>query len=176
MLRVERLELAAAAPAPAVVPAAERVSAPALSAAELELLRGLLATLGSSPAEGGAPLEQLVAGLIEEREQRVREERAEARRSAAAERVARRMEALAAELGLSSFQSAEMQAILTDEELAREAFFDELRETGGFDRDLTRVRMKDLRSATLVAARTLLTPDQYDGYVASRPDGALADR
>lgn len=177
VLRVERLERdAAQAAAPVVVPTAERVSAPALSAAEVERLRGLLATLGPSPEEGGAPLADLVTGLIEERDLREREARAEARRSAAAERIERRVAELATELGLSSFQSAEMQSILTDEELGREAFFDDLRDTGAFDRDLMRARMKDLRDTTLAAAHGLLTPEQYDGYVASRPDGFLAGR
>jgi hypothetical protein len=174
--RLSRRAQAPAAPAaPAAVPAAERVSAAALSAEELELLRGLLAALGTSPAES-APLEGLVSGLIEQHEEREREARAEERRSAAAERVEERVAQLADELGLSSFQSGELQGILLEEELGREAFFDEVRETGAFDRDLARARMKDLRNATLAAARLVLTPAQYDGYVASRPDNALADR
>jgi hypothetical protein len=178
--RVERLELA---PASAGEAAPERAPAPALSQEELERLRALAAALGAAEAgvgdgDGGAAaasFEELVVGLIEDHEQRRQEERAEARRAAAAERVERRVAELAEALGLSSFQSAEMLSLLTAEELGRQALFEELRDTGVLDRDASRARMKELRDATLVAAAQILTPDQYKGYVASRPDGFLVN-
>jgi len=120
----------AGAPAPA------RVAADGVQASELEELRSLLAAM-RDPEARPEQFEEVVLDVIAAKEQREREARDERRREQEAERMEARIADLTEKLGLDGYQAGEMKRILTDEQTARNEFFQKMRENESWDRDAT---------------------------------------
>lgn len=133
-----------------------------------------------APGPAGMPPEPLaeafagadLGSFVDSRLEAVLEARDEAERKAREERAARarvewldaRMQRLAAELGLTEFQSGEMRRILGESEAKRDELFRTMRESGEFDRESVATAMRNLRSETEAELQIVLTPDQMERY------------
>ncbi len=96
---------------------------------------------------------------IREQEDRDRDER---RRQAELERLDRRLEDLAEQLGLAPYQTNDMRTILLAEDEQRDAMFAQARESGDFFD--VRDTMRELRDQTQAKVAEVLTPAQYEKY------------
>ncbi len=108
--------------------------------------------------------EETVLEVLESREEAQRRERDERRALQAEERMDRRMERYAEELGLDAYQTQEMGRILSVSEEKARAFFTELRESGNWDREEMRTTMTEMREGTMDQLSSILSVDQLSQY------------
>lgn len=98
---------------------------------------------------------------IHAREELERENR---RKELQAERIEQRVTTLQQDLGLTSRQTSDLRTALIAQDDKREELFTGMREGLGDPRDL-RDRFRTIREETLASVQTILTPDQYAGFV-----------
>ncbi|HBF22376.1 MAG TPA: hypothetical protein DDW23_01050 [Planctomycetes bacterium] len=122
-------------------------------------------------ALGGGALEDAVTDVLESREEAQRRERDERRAQQAQERMDRRMERYAEELGLDAYQTQEMSRVLLASETKMRDYFEELRETGGWDREEMRESMTEMREGTMEELSSILSVDQLSQYEESSSRG-----
>jgi hypothetical protein len=105
----------------------------------------------------GAYLDRIETQKEEEREKRQEEQRAE--------RLAQRMDRYTKELGLDTYQSAEMARVLSEQDTAMRSMWSEMRESGGsFDRTTARTAMEEMRTSTDEQLGQFLTTTQLESY------------
>ncbi|NQU49173.1 MAG: hypothetical protein HQ519_11040 [Planctomycetes bacterium] len=108
-------------------------------------------------ARFGAYLDRIEAQKEEDREKRQEEQRAE--------RLAQRMERYTKELGLDTYQSAQMARVLEEQDNAMRNAWSEMREAGGnFDRTTARTAMEEMRTKTNEQLGQFLTTTQLESY------------
>ncbi len=111
--------------------------------------------------------EMRFAAYIDNLERKKEEEREAEREQRRQDQLARRVDRLAEELGLDTYQKGEMQRVLTESETATREYFAALREGGNFDRDAMRQGMADLNQKATDQLAGFLNPSQLEQYQAS---------
>lgn len=121
-------------------------------------------------------LDEAMGAFLDERQAQEEAERRAREEQRRQERLSRQMERWQEQLGLSDAQAADMQTILTEAETKRNAFFEEARESGNFDREAMRSSMTRFQEELNVALGGILTTDQFAAYqesTAGNPFGAM---
>lgn len=118
--------------------------------------------MGDMPA--GPGFDSMVAAVIEQRDQEEAAARDERRREAQAQKIEERSKRLAEELGLDAVQTDQLAKVMTETNDARNAFFQEMRENGTWDRDAIREGMETLRTEESDKLDDFLTPTQLEQY------------
>jgi len=132
---------------------------------ELEEVRELLAALKTPNAPPPPQITALVDRALEDRAAREEAEEAARREQQLLERVDRRVESLATELGLDARQSKSMRDTLLAFEQKRGAMFEDLRSGGAnLDRETLRSTFEEMRNGFHGELQTFLTPAQLDLY------------
>jgi hypothetical protein len=155
--------------------AMEDLNARVISASRRETGAALVAGEGSfaTPGEGGISLGDLPTGpgfdamvdaAIDRREEVEQTARETQRAKQREERLQKTLEQLTADLGLDAKQASVVEQALRESTVAREGFFEEMREGGSFDRDAARSKMTEIRTTELAAVKTVLSADQLEKY------------
>jgi hypothetical protein len=147
---------------PAALAVREPVGGP--SSEEVAQAMEMVAAIQHPDSTASPGLETFVLDVLGEKEERERAEREERRLAALTDVLHERVQELSGELGLSSYQEQELFGVLSAEATRRDAFFEELRESGSWDRRTMRDTMGKLREETLTALQTVLTPEQLERY------------
>jgi hypothetical protein len=128
--------------------------------------RAVAAALAGS---GGELSEVFVANVGQAlREIRAEEEREReaTRKERQSQRLEENLKALQESLGLSNYQVNEMRGVLVAQDDKRSALFASIQESGGDPRS-AREGMRAIRDETHAALKTVLTPEQFEGYLQS---------
>lgn len=120
--------------------------------------------MGDLPA--GPGFDSMVAAVIEQRDQEEAAARDQRRQEAQARQIDERSKRLAEELGLDAVQTDQLAKVMTETNEARNAFFQEMRENGTWDRDAIREGMETLRTDESEKLGDFLTPTQLEQYSA----------
>lgn len=104
------------------------------------------------------------AAYLENVEKKKEEEREAERERRRQEQLTRRVDRIAEELGLDSYQKTEMNKVLAQSETSMREAFAAMREGGNWDRDQVRQTMEDLNAKTNEQLGAFLTPDQLTQY------------
>jgi hypothetical protein len=107
------------------------------------------------------------AAYMDNIERKKEEEREAEREQRRQDQLARRVDRMAEELGLDTYQKGEMQRVLAESETATREYFASLREGGNFDRDAMRQGMADLNQKATDQLAGFLNPSQLEQYQAS---------
>jgi len=118
--------------------------------------------MGDLPA--GPGFDTMVAAVIEQRDQEEAAARDQRRQEAQAQQIEERSKRLAEELGLDAVQTDQLAKVMTETNDARNAFFQEMRENGTWDRDAIREGMDNLRVEESEKLGDFLTPTQLEQY------------
>jgi len=112
----------------------------------------------------GTGFDAMVGAVIEQRDQAEAAARDERRQERQQQQIDERAKALAAELGLDSVQTDQLAKAMLGSSEARNAMFQEMRESGNFDRDAMRSGMEDIRAKEVTELQNFLTPTQVEQY------------
>lgn len=132
--------------------------------------KNLYAALDGDPGFD-ALVEARVQSVIDAREDAERQERETREAQRREEWTKARVARIAEELGLTEFQQGEMTRILNEENAQRSKVFQDLRDSGSFDREAVSASMREINAKTEVELSTVLTPDQLSRYQEMDDDG-----
>jgi len=133
---------------------------------DLDELRKLLASLNDVGSPPPAGLQSMVERALEVRDEQEQREREERRRVAAEERLDRRVADLAEKLGLDPTQQQGMRQVLSERDLVRDQFMEQMRGGGfaGADRETIRDQAQTLYEESNTQIQSLLSPAQWEQY------------